>query len=74
MMGRSAIAVDNGRQQAIAVAISHELQRQAESGASRIDVEAMAAAVETAIEDGEPFPLGLDEGKQPDELNSSNDG
>jgi len=55
---------------AIATAITIELQRQAEAGAQRIDVEALADAV-LRILDPEP-PMA--EGRRPEELNSSNDG
>lgn len=55
---------------AVATAITAELQRQAEAGATRIDVEALASAVLDAIEP--PPPVA--EGHRPAELNSSNDG
>ena len=64
-------AVTGSRLDAIEAAISNELQRQALAGASRIDIAAMAVAVETAIE---LFPITVDDGKEPDELNASNDG
>ena len=65
-----------GRHQAIVTAISEELRRQALSGATRIDVDAMAGAIEDVIDiPGEALPQVIDEdGKTPDELNSSNDG
>ncbi|KKB77810.1 hypothetical protein VW35_14240 [Devosia soli] len=62
-------AKDN-RRSAIVEALSHELQRQADTGAQRIDVEALADAVERALH---PMPVEA-EGRRPDELNSSNDG
>lgn len=60
---------DSGRHQAIVTAIAAELERQAQSGALRIDVEALAAAVEEAIEPSPP----LAEGKRPEDLNATND-
>jgi hypothetical protein len=57
------------RRQAIATALAAELERQAQSGASRIDVEALASAVENALE---PEP-SLAEGRRPSELNATND-
>ena len=55
---------------AIATAITAELQRQAEAGAQRIDVEAVADAVMQVVEPTPPMA----EGRRPEELNSSNDG
>ncbi|SFV38380.1 hypothetical protein SAMN05216456_3387 [Devosia crocina] len=55
---------------AIATAITAELQRQADLGAQRIDVEALAEAVMNALD---PVPP-MSEGRRPEELNSSNDG
>ena len=57
------------RRQAIATALTAEIERQAQAGASRIDVEALAEAVDTAIE---PVPP-ISEGKRPAELNATND-
>ncbi|SMQ85603.1 hypothetical protein SAMN06295905_2890 [Devosia lucknowensis] len=57
------------RRQAIITALSAELERQAQSGASRIDVEALADAVEQAIDPTPPTA----EGKRPSELNATND-
>lgn len=55
---------------AIATAITAELQHQAEAGAQRIDVEALADAVLLVLDPQPPVA----EGRHPDELNSSNDG
>ena len=55
---------------AIAAALTAELQRQAETGAQRVDVEALAEAVLRRLD---PLPP-LAEGQRPEELNSSNDG
>lgn len=67
--------IDTNRHHTIAAAIGDELRRQALSGAVRIDVDAMASAVEYAIEDGdEGGIIPDDDAKRPDELNSSNDG
>jgi hypothetical protein len=57
------------RRQAIATALSAELERQAMSGASRVDIEALAEAVELALDPGPPAA----EGKRPSELNATND-
>lgn len=58
------------RKTAIATALTDEIDRQAQTGASRIDVEALAEAVEQIIEP--PPPLEA-EGKRPSELNATND-
>lgn len=57
------------RHQAIATALAAEIERQAQSGASRIDVEALASAVEVALDPPPP----ASEGKRPSELNATND-
>ena len=57
------------RRQAIATALAGELEGQAQSGASRIDVEALASAVEIALDPDMP----LAEGRHPSELNATND-
>jgi hypothetical protein len=57
------------RRQAIATALSAELERQAQSGASRVDVDALAEAVDRALD---PVPPE-GEGKRPSELNATND-
>lgn len=57
------------RRAAIAAAISAELQRQADGGATRIDVDALAAAVEAALVPGAAFA----EGRRPEQLNATND-
>ena len=55
------------RRQAIATALAGELQRQGKDGG--IDIEALADAVDEALEP----PLPISEGKRPSELNSTND-
>lgn len=57
------------RHQAIVTALTAELERQAQSGASRIDVEALAAAVDEALDPAPP----ASEGRHPSELNATND-
>ena len=57
----------------IAIAMDTELQRQAESGRNRIDLDAMAGAVAAVLDDERPSHFRLDEGRRPDELNSNND-
>ena len=54
---------DNGeRRQAIATAIAGELERQARDGAARIDVEALAEAIDIALDP----PAPASEGRQLD--------
>lgn len=60
---------DTGRHEAIVTAIAAELERQAQAGAARIDVDALAQAVEHALDP--PPPMA--EGRRPDELNATND-
>lgn len=60
---------NSGRRANIAAAIANELQRQAEHGAIRIDVDALAEAIEASLASSEPFV----EGKRPDQLNATND-
>lgn len=57
------------RRQAIVTALTAELERQAATGASRIDVDALAEAVETALDPAPP----ASEGRRPSELNATND-
>lgn len=59
------------RRAVIAAAITAELQRQAESSAQRIDVEALAAAVDTALTPDDSMPVA--EGRRPEQLNATND-
>ncbi len=56
----------------IAGVIGAELKRQAHDGALRVDVDALAAAIDTALVADEP-QADDDEGKRPDELNATND-
>lgn len=51
------------------MAIATELERQAREGAPRVDVDALAEAIEQAL--GAPTPAA--EGRHPDELNATND-
>jgi len=57
------------RHQAIVTALASELERQATSGASRVDVDALASAVEAALDPDLPMA----EGRRPSELNATND-
>ncbi|WP_297105957.1 hypothetical protein [uncultured Devosia sp.] len=57
------------RHEALVTALSAELERQAATGASRIDVEALAKAVEDALDPAPP----MGEGRRPSELNATND-
>jgi len=61
-----------GRRAVIENVISAELARQAQAGAMRVDVSALARAIETAISATEPDALA-GEGRRPDELNATND-
>ena len=58
------------RRQAIATAISAELERQAHDGAARVDIDALAEAVDIALD---PVPP-VSEGQRPEDLNATNDG
>lgn len=57
------------RRQAIATALAAELERQATTGASRIDIQALAEAVDLALDPAPPAA----EGRRPSELNATND-
>lgn len=60
---------DDPRRSAIATAIEAELNRQAHTDTARIDVDALAGAVDEALDPPPPAA----EGKRPDELNATND-
>ena len=60
---------EGDRRQAIVTAIADELERQAQDGAVRIDVEALAAAIDSALDP----PAPASEGRLPQELNATND-
>ncbi|MDB5623387.1 MAG: hypothetical protein JWR39_1950 [Devosia sp.] len=69
------------RRETIAEVIASELDRQAHDGAIRVDVPALAEAIDVAIAGdigpaagGSANQAPLDEGKRPDELNADNDG
>jgi len=67
------------RHEHIVEVISSELDRQAHDGANRIDVPALAEAIEQVLEeDGTAAPTPAEdappaEGKHPDDLNATND-
>jgi hypothetical protein len=63
------MADQTDRRRAIATAISAELERQALAGAARVDVEALANAIDEALDPAPP----VGEGRHPDELNATND-
>ncbi len=70
--GSLSMAMDNqfdARRQIIATAIAAELKRQADAGSSRVDVDAMAGAVDAALDP----PAPVTEGRSPDQLNATND-
>jgi len=60
---------EGGRRQAIATAIAAELERQARAGEPRVDVEALAEAIDEALDPPPP----ANEGRRPEELNATND-
>jgi hypothetical protein len=65
------------RRDTIALTIHDELDRQARTGAYRIDVAAMAAAIENVLDsDGRRMPdrSQMRAAKRPDQLNATNDG
>jgi hypothetical protein len=65
------------RRETIALTISDELDRQARAGANRIDVDAMAAAIDGVLEgEGRRMPgrAQMRAAKRPDQLNATNDG
>jgi len=62
-------SIGDVRRQAIATAITGELERQAHEGAARIDIEALAEAIDLALD---PVPPA-NEGRRPHELNATND-
>ncbi|HTO28095.1 MAG TPA: hypothetical protein VL017_05845 [Devosia sp.] len=64
-----AMADHPDRRRAIVTAISAELERQALAGAARVDVEALASAIDEALDP----PAPANEGRHPDELNATND-
>lgn len=57
------------RRQAIATALTAEIERQAATGAMRMDIAALAEAVDTVLE---PIPP-TSEGRRPADLNATND-
>ena len=61
------------RRETIAGVISAELERQAQQGAVRVDVDALAAAIETALLSEEPLNAMAGEGTRPEDLNATND-
>jgi hypothetical protein len=64
-----AMADGGGRRDTIAAAITAELVRQDQDGAPDVDIDALADAIDAALEP----PAPAHEGKHPDELNATND-
>lgn len=58
------------RRARIAAAIGRELDRQAHQSSSRIDIEALAMAIEAVLD----MPVPPAEGEHPQDLNATNDG
>lgn len=69
-MGCRLMAMASARHQAIVAAIAAELSRQSPKAAKSLDIAALAAAVDAAID---PLPPAI-EGKRPEDLNATNDG
>ena len=65
------MAMDNGseRRDTVAAVIVAELERQGGDAAQGVDVDALADAIDDALN----APAPADEGKHPDELNATND-
>jgi hypothetical protein len=65
------MAMDSGsaRRDIITAAITAELDRQARGGVARVDIDALASAIEAALDPPPP----ANEGRHPDELNATND-
>ena len=57
------------RRETIATVIATELERQARDGAARVDVDALATAIDIALD----APAPADEGTRPEDLNATND-
>lgn len=64
------MAMASARHQAIVAALTAELSRQSPEAAKTLDIAALAAAVDAAVD---PQPSAL-EGKRPEDLNATNDG
>lgn len=73
MVDGSEASAGLGRRERIEAVIAAELERQALTGATRIDVAAMADAIEAALAAEEPAAPALDDGRRPEELNATND-
>ena len=63
-------SVNSKRRARIASAIRQELDRQAHESSSRVDVEALAMAIEAILD----TPAPPAEGQHPEDLNATNDG
>lgn len=61
---------ETSRRQAIVTAITGELERQAADGEPRVNVEALAEAIDIALDPVAP----ASEGTRPEDLNATNDG
>lgn len=63
------------RREQIAHAISEELDRQSRSGALRIDVDALAAAIERRLDEAREVSgrTQMRQARRPDQLNATND-
>ena len=61
------------RRRTIASVIAAELERQAIVGAMRVDINALATAIDTALHAGTSVNTFPAEGKHPEDLNATND-
>ena len=61
---------ESQRRQAISTAITAELERQAADGEPRVNVDALAEAIEVALDPVAP----ASEGTRPEDHNATNDG
>lgn len=69
--------MDDMRIEKIETAINQELDRQAKSDASRIDIHAMASRIDDLLRDGQSGATAstqMGDAKRPDQLNATNDG
>jgi hypothetical protein len=65
----------DGRKRIIFEVLNREIERQAETDLSVIDLVALAVAIDAALGGDGVMPGGeVDDGKQPEELNAANDG
>jgi hypothetical protein len=65
----------DGRKQVVFEALRREIERQARPDPARLDLVALAVAIDAALGGDGVMPGDtVDEGKRPEELNAANDG